>query len=61
MAAPPTSPIALTPANLAVLQQRQPQLPARQDAAGADGDARDARPAPAPGSSGRGRLVDILA
>jgi len=59
--APPTSPLALTPANLAVLQQRPAQLPARQDAASADGDAKDARPAPPSGASGRGRLVDILA
>ncbi|HUJ99780.1 MAG TPA: hypothetical protein VLV85_16125 [Stellaceae bacterium] len=57
---PPTPPLALSPVNLALLQQRQPNLPARP------GEGEDApsseRPAPAPPpANGRGRLVDILA
>jgi hypothetical protein len=55
----PSSPLALSPANLAVLQQRQPSAPQRQAADNAAPDA--ARAAPAPGSGGRGRFIDILA
>ena len=57
----PSSPLALTPANLAVLQQRQP-APQRQAAGdAATQDASRGAPPPAPGSGGRGRFIDILA
>jgi hypothetical protein len=59
---PPVSPLALSIANLAVLQQQQRQLPAPPPSTA------DAAPEPAPGQpqppsgrTGRGRFVDILA
>jgi hypothetical protein len=59
----PTSPLALSPANLAALQQRpQPAPPpAPVQAASAEGDTGRAPSEPPPGRTGRGRLVDILA
>ncbi len=57
---PPTPPLALSPVNLALLQQRQPNLPARSsEGEDAPASGRGA-PAPSPGN-GRGRFVDILA
>lgn len=57
----PSSPLALTPANLAILQQRQP-APQRQAAGDpAAPDAPRGAAAPTPGASGRGRFIDILA
>jgi hypothetical protein len=57
---PPASPLSLSPVNLALLQQRQPNLPARPGE-GEDASASGrAAPSPPPGN-GRGRLVDILA
>jgi hypothetical protein len=56
---PPSPPLPLTAANLAVLQTRQ----APQTSTGAEAKAApdQARPAAPSGASGRGRLIDILA
>lgn len=55
---PPSPPLPLTAANLAMLQARQVPQPPSVDAEKATPD--QARPAPPPGATGRGRLVDIL-
>jgi len=55
---PPSPPLPLTAANLAMLQARQAPQPASVAAEKAASD--QARPAPSPGATGRGRLVDIL-
>ena len=57
---PPASPLSLSPVNLTLLQQRQPNLPARSgEGENAPSTGRSAQ-SPPPGN-GRGRLVDILA
>ncbi len=55
---PPSAPVPLTAANLAVLQPRQASQPPRAGEIKAASD--QSPPAPPPGGSGRGRLVDIL-
>ena len=56
---PPSPPLPLTAANLAVLQARQaPQTPNRAEAKATPDQARPGAPT---GASGRGRLIDILA
>ena len=58
---PPTPPLALSPANLAVLQQQRP-TPSVPRASAPEDAAVTARTAPPPlAASGRGRLINILA
>lgn len=56
--APPSAPLPLTAANLAMLQAR-PATPAPNDGA-VKAVPDQPRPAPPANSSGRGRLVDIV-
>ncbi|HZB93345.1 MAG TPA: hypothetical protein VE397_17995 [Stellaceae bacterium] len=58
---PPSPPLALSPINLALLQQRQPAGPARPSDGDAPPPSGSATPPPAPAGSSRGRLLDILA
>ncbi len=58
---PPTPPLALSPANLAVLQQQRP-APAAPRATMSEDAADATKTPPLPHTaSGRGRLIDILA
>jgi hypothetical protein len=60
--ASPTQPLSFPATYLALLQPRSTPTPARGTAGDAQPVGSDQRPAaPAPGYSGRGRFIDILA